>query len=58
LYSQDADKLETEDICRLIEDCRQEIEFYSLEEFLDVEVNETSRFTEDKLVIASTASGI
>ncbi len=61
LYSQDINKTGHENgknVNQLIEDGRQEIEFYSLEELLDVEVDVASLFTEDELVVASSASSI
>ena len=41
-----------------MEDGIQEIDFYSLEELLDIEVDVASLFTEDELVVASTTSSI
>lgn len=49
---------EPEDISKFMEDGMQEIDFYSLEELLDVEVDVASLFIEDELVVGSTVSSI
>lgn len=49
---------QTEDIVQFMEDGMQEIDFYSLEELLDVEVEVASLFEEDELVVGSTVSSI
>lgn len=47
-----------EDIMEFLEDGMKEIDFYSLEELLDVEVEVASLFKEDELVVGSSVSSI
>lgn len=47
-----------EDLVEFMEESMQEIDFYSLEELLDVEVEVASLFLEDELVVGSSVSSI
>lgn len=49
---------ETDNLSQFMEDSMQEIDFYSLEELLDVEIEIASLFEEDELVVGSTVSRI
>ncbi len=53
-----ADNKPSADLNSLITDGAQEIDFYSLEELLDINVEVASLFVEDELVVGSTVSSI
>lgn len=63
-YTQDTETTDgpetgkTEDLVEFMEEGMNEIDFYSLEELLDVEVEVASLFTEDELVVGSMVSSI
>lgn len=54
----DTEDLQTEELDEFMEDAMHEIDFYSLEELLDVEVEVASLFAEDELVVGSMVSSI
>ncbi len=56
-FSQDQEA-EANRLEKITEDSRKEIDFYSLEELLNVEVEVASLFMEDELVVGSTVSSI
>ncbi len=61
LFSQNNDKSktgETDNIQEFMEQGMKEIDYYSLEELLNVEVEIASLFAEDELVVGSTVSSI
>ena len=49
---------EAEELEDFIEDSMEEIDFYSLEELLDVEIEVASLFAENELVVGSMVSSI
>lgn len=60
-FAQDADAPadgHTEDLVEFMEEGMKEIDFYSLEELLDIEVEVASLFAEDELVVGSTVSSV
>ncbi len=58
LTAQEPSTEKSEDLTKYMEDGMKEIDFYSLEELLNVEVEVASLFAEDELVVGSTVSAI